>query len=38
MIKVNSKAEAIDWTKRFLSVVGSGVSEILEINEQPVPH
>jgi hypothetical protein len=38
MIKVNSKTEAIEWTKRFLSVVGSGVSEILEINEQQVPH
>jgi hypothetical protein len=38
MIKVNSKDEAIEWTKRFLSVVGSGVSEILEINEQQVPH
>jgi hypothetical protein len=33
MIKVNSKAEAIEWTKRFLSVVESGISEILEINE-----
>jgi len=37
IIKVNSKAEAIDWTKRFLSVLGHGVSEILEINEQPAP-
>jgi hypothetical protein len=35
IIKVNSKAEAIEWTKRFLSVVGRGVSEVLEINEQP---
>ena len=35
MIKVNSKAEAIEWTRRFVSVVGSGVSEILEINDQP---
>jgi len=24
-----------EWTKRFLSVLGSGISEILEINEQP---
>jgi hypothetical protein len=38
IIKVNSKTEAIEWTKRFLSVVGTGVSEILEINEQQVPH
>jgi hypothetical protein len=37
IIKVNSKTEAIEWTKRFLSVVGRGVSEILEINEQPAP-
>jgi hypothetical protein len=35
IIKVNSKAEAIEWTKRFLSVVGTGTSEILEINEAP---
>jgi hypothetical protein len=34
IIKVNSKAEAIEWTKRFLSVVGRGISEILEVNEQ----
>ena len=38
IIKVNSKAEAIDWTKRFLSVVGKGTSEILEINDAQVPH
>jgi hypothetical protein len=35
IISVNSKAEAIEWTKRFLSVVGKGVSELLEINEPP---
>ena len=35
IIKVNSKAEAIEWTKRFLSVAGTGTSEILEINEPP---
>ena len=35
IIKVNSKAEAIEWTKRFLSVVGEGTSEVLEINEAP---
>ena len=33
IIQVGSKDEAVAWTKRFLSVVGSGVSEILEINE-----
>jgi hypothetical protein len=37
IIKANSKAEAVEWTKRFLSVVGKGVSEILEINDQPAP-
>jgi len=37
VIKVNSKAEAIEWTKRFISVVGSGTSEILEINDQQGP-
>jgi hypothetical protein len=35
VINVGSKAEAIEWSKRFLSVVGKGVSEILEINEPP---
>ena len=33
VIKVNTKAEAIEWTKKFLSVLGTGISEILEINE-----
>ena len=35
VIKVNTKAEAIEWTKKFLSVLGTGISEILEINEPP---
>ena len=35
IIKVDSKAEAIEWTKRFLSVAGTGTSDILEINEPP---
>jgi hypothetical protein len=35
VIKVNTKAEAIEWTKKFLSVLGTGSSEILEINEPP---
>src|SRR5436309_6783093 len=34
ILNVNSKDEAIDWTKRFLSVVGSGTSDVLEINER----
>ena len=37
IIKADSKAEAVEWTKRFLSVVGKGVSEVLEINEPPSP-
>ena len=37
LLKVNSKAEAIEWTKRFLTVVGTGTSEILEINDPPTP-
>jgi len=35
IIKVDSKPEAIEWTKRFMSVVGQGTSEILELNEAP---
>ena len=35
IIKVDSKREAIEWTKRFLSVVGTGTSDILELNEVP---
>ena len=35
VIKVNTKAEAIEWTKKFLSVLGTGISEILESNEPP---
>ena len=37
VIQVASKAEAIEWTKRFLSNVGGGTSEILEINERLSP-
>lgn len=33
MIQVRSKAEAIEWGKRFLAVVGEGESEIREICE-----
>ena len=35
IIKADSKAEAIEMTKKFLSVAGRGVSEILEIFEPP---
>ncbi len=35
IIKADSKAEAIALTKKFLSVAGRGVSEILEIFDPP---
>jgi len=34
IIEVASKAEAIEWTKRFLKVVGRGTSEIRLMHEQ----
>jgi hypothetical protein len=35
MLQVKSKAEAIEWTKRFLSVVGEGESEIRQLHDVP---
>ena len=35
IIEVPSKAEAIAWTKRFLSVVGRGESEIRLMHDAP---
>jgi hypothetical protein len=35
LIQVKSKAEAIEWTKRFLSVAGEGESEIRQVFESP---
>ena len=35
IIDVKSKEEAIEWTKKFLRVVGSGESEVREMYEQP---
>jgi hypothetical protein len=35
LLQVKSKAEAIEWTKRFLSVVKEGESEIRELCEAP---
>ena len=35
IIEVPSKAEAIAWTKRFLSVVGHGESEIRLMQDAP---
>jgi hypothetical protein len=33
VIQVQSKAEAIEWTKRFLTVAGHGESEIRQLHE-----
>jgi hypothetical protein len=35
MMQVKTKAEAVEWTKRFLAVVGEGRSEVLLVREQP---
>lgn len=33
MMQVKSREEAVEWTKRFLNVVGEGVAEIRQLNE-----
>ena len=35
LLQVKSKAEAIEWTKRFLAVVREGEGEIRLLNEAP---
>jgi hypothetical protein len=35
MLQVKSKAEAVEWTKRFLSVVGEGETEIRQLHDVP---
>jgi hypothetical protein len=35
LLQVKSKAEAIEWGKRFLTVVGKGQSEILLLCDMP---
>jgi hypothetical protein len=35
MLQVKSKAEAVEWVKRFLSVVGEGESEIRQLHDVP---
>ena len=35
LLQVKSKAEAVEWGKRFLSVVGEGESEIRQLHDQP---
>jgi hypothetical protein len=35
LLQVKSKAEATEWVKRFLSVVGEGESEIRLLHDAP---
>ena len=35
LFQVQSKEEAIEWTKRFLKLAGDGESEIRELDEAP---
>jgi hypothetical protein len=35
MLQVKTKAEAVEWTKRFLNLVGVGQSEIRMLHEMP---
>jgi hypothetical protein len=35
LLQVKSKDEAIEWTKRFLAVVGEGTTEIRQLHETP---
>jgi len=35
VVKVNTKAEAIEWSKQFLTAVGKGESEIRQLREMP---
>ena len=35
LLQVKSKAEAVEWGKRFLSVVGEGESEIRLLHDTP---
>jgi hypothetical protein len=35
MMQVKTKAEAIEWCKRFLNVVGDGESEIRQLHDGP---
>jgi hypothetical protein len=35
LVNVNSKAEAIEWSQRFLAAVGEGESEVRQLREMP---
>jgi hypothetical protein len=35
LVNVKSKAEALEWSRRFLAVVGQGESEVRQLREMP---
>jgi len=35
LLQVKSKAEAVEWTKRFLAVVKTGVAEVRQLHDTP---
>ena len=35
VVNVKSKAEALEWSKRFLAAVGQGESEVRQLRERP---
>ena len=35
LLQVKSKAEAVEWAKRFLALVEHGTSEVLQLHETP---
>jgi hypothetical protein len=35
IVRVSSKAEAVEWARRFLEVAGDGESEIREMHDSP---
>src|SRR5262245_31041340 len=35
VVKVNTKAEALEWSQRFLAAVGEGESEVRQLRELP---
>ena len=35
VVKVNTKAEAVEWSQRFLAAVGEGESEVRQLRDMP---
>src|SRR5262245_4696390 len=35
VVKVNTKAEALEWSQRFLAAVGGGETEVRQLREMP---